>query len=284
MSCVLHSWKKMRFTVCAICCGAMLNFSGDGAWAQKALASDRSDKAMVGHLVHAKIDMSWIFEPILYEHMMLSPDDVHDAQKVIDLARVAEMRGIGDRVDVRSARRAADQLVLAEAARRSLIDSIKLTDADVAARVAAHPGRYDEYRLRHIFIAVGPIGDGKTRSEGEALKIAEQLRARIMAGERFESVAQTMSEDKSTAAEGGALSEMLGTTMNDAFYPYVSTLSMGAVTQPVRGPQGFHLIKLDERKPATTESARYCAEQDAIGERLPGLISAAIAALPPSAK
>lgn len=234
-------------------------------------------------MLHTRVDFSWLFDQSQINHMDISAAERHDAGQVEALARVAEARGIARRADVRAARQAADQLVLAEAARHSLVDSIRLTDADVMKWIAAHPGRYDEYRLRHIFVAVGPTRNGSTRTEGEALETARQLRARLVGGERFETVAEAASEDASTAAEGGALSDLLGVTMNDAFFSHLKDLPVGAVTEPVRGPDGFHLIRLDARQPATTASARFWVEQDVIKERLPTLIACAIASQKPVA-
>ncbi|RSU46040.1 peptidylprolyl isomerase [Sphingomonas sp. S-NIH.Pt15_0812] len=231
----------------------------------------------VARMLHSRTDFSWIFDPIVLEHIEVTEPDRHDARQVIELANVARSKGLADRPDVRAARAAADDLILAEAARRSLVDSIRPTDAEIAQRIAAHPGRYDEYRLRHIFVAVGPTRDGKRRTEADALALARQIRARIMGGERFEMVAQAASEDASTAIEGGALSELLGATMNDAFFPYVQALPAGGITEPIRGPEGFHILKLDARQPASPTSARYWVEQDILKERLPALIAEAIA-------
>ena len=236
----------------------------------------KSDDSLA-YMLGAHIDFSWLFDPTQLDHIAVSPSERRDARQVEALARVAESQGIAQRADVRAARQAADQLVLAEAARRSLVNSIQPTDADIAKWIAAHPGRYDEYRLRHIFVAIGPTRGGATRPEREALALANRLRARIGGGERFEKVAELASEDASTAAEGGALSDLLGVTMDEAFYSYVKDLPVGAITQPVRGPEGFHLIKLEARQPATVASARYWVEQDMIKERLPGLIANAIA-------
>ncbi|WP_322965064.1 peptidylprolyl isomerase [Sphingomonas fuzhouensis] len=239
------------------------------------MADKNSDS--VAKMLHSRTDFSWLFDPMVLEHIEVTDSDRHDARQVMGLANVARSKGLADRADVRAARAAADDLILAEAARRSLVDSIRPTDAEIAQRIAAHPGRYDEYRLRHIFVAVGPTRDGKRRSEADALALARQIRARIMGGERFETVAEAASEDGSTAAEGGALSELLGVTMNDAFFPYVQALPVGGITEPVRGPEGFHILKLDARQPASPASARYWVEQDILKEGLPALIAEAIA-------
>lgn len=228
-------------------------------------------------MLHSRTDFAWLFDPVLLENTDITESERRDARQVIGLANVARAKGMADRADVRAARAAADDLILAEAARRSLVDSIRPTDAEVAQRIAAHPERYDEYRLRHIFVAVGPTRDGKSRSEADALALARRIHARIKGGERFEMVAEAASEDASTAIEGGALSELLGATMNDAFFSHVQALPVGGITEPVRGPEGYHILKLEARQPASPASARYWVEQDILNERLPGLIAQAIA-------
>ncbi|WP_082442226.1 peptidylprolyl isomerase [Sphingomonas sp. Leaf257] len=235
-------------------------------------------QSSVAAMLHSRTDFAWLFDPVLLENTEITESERRDARQVIGLANVARAKGMADRADVRAARAAADDLILAEAARRSLVDSVRPTDAEVAQRIAAHPERYDEYRLRHIFVAVGPTRDGKSRSEADALALARRIHARIKGGERFETVAEAASEDASTAIEGGALSELLGATMSDAFFPYVQALPVGGITEPVRGPEGFHILKLEARQPASPASARYWVEQDILKERLPGLIAQAIAA------
>lgn len=231
----------------------------------------------VAAMLHSRMDFAWLFDPVLLENTEITESERRDARQVIGLANVARAKGMADRADVRAARAAADDLILAEAARRSLVDSIRPTDAEVAQRIAAHPERYDEYRLRHIFVAVGPTRDGKSRSEADALALARRIHARIKGGERFGMVAEAASEDASTAIEGGALSELLGATMNDAFFSHVQALPVGGITEPVRGPEGYHILKLEARQPASPASARYWVEQDILNERLPRLIAQAIA-------
>ncbi|MGN7998922.1 peptidylprolyl isomerase [Sphingomonas sp. 22176] len=146
--------------------------------------------------------------------------------------------------------------------------------------MAANPGRYDEYRLIHIFVAVGTTPNGKTRSDADALKLAQGLRLRLARGESFEDLAAAASEDRSTSSNGGHLPATVGVSMNDAFFPYARRLADLAVTEPVRGPRGHHLIRLDQRIPATVAASRYWVEQDVINGRLPEEIRKAVAALP----
>ena len=88
---------------------------------------------------------------------------------------------------------------------------------------------------------------------------ANAARARVLAGESFETVARELSEDPSTAPRGGVLREMkIG-----SFYPELetamSTLKPGDVSAPVRSVMGWYVITiLAENAPGTVpiESTR----------------------------
>ena len=99
----------------------------------------------VAAMLHSRTDFSWLFDPVVLEHIEITDMERHDAQQVIGLANVARSKGLAERADVRAARAAADDLILAEATRRSLVDSIRPTDAEIAQRIESHPGRYDVY-------------------------------------------------------------------------------------------------------------------------------------------
>lgn len=131
--------------------------------------------------------------------------------------------------------------------------------ADAAARrqFEACPWAYDEYRLRHIFIAVGPRAGGKPpQSDAQALARARALKRELDAGADFERLAQRESDDAATASLGGELSSIFGVYLDDAFLAAVRGLAVGQVSEPTRGPEGYHLIRLEERHAATFDSAK----------------------------
>jgi parvulin-like peptidyl-prolyl isomerase len=131
--------------------------------------------------------------------------------------------------------------------------------ADAAARrqFEACPWAYDEYRLRHIFIAVGHGGGRKTpRSDAEALARARALKHQLDTGADFERLAQRESDDAATAPLGGELSSIFGVYLADEFLAAVRGLAVGQVSGPTRGPEGYHLIRLEERHAATFDSAK----------------------------
>jgi len=109
----------------------------------------------------------------------------------------------------------------------------------------------EERRARHILIKVAANADAKTRAA--AKKRAEQALARIKAGEDFAKVAKQMSED-STAGKGGELGWFRKGTMVPAFDAAVFSMQKGAVSDIVATRFGFHVIQLEDIRPATRQS------------------------------
>lgn len=139
-----------------------------------------------------------------------------------------------------------------------------VTDADVKSQFELHPHDYDEYRLSHIFIAIGSddtTSSRKTRrSEARALARAWALKRRLDAGADFALLAKTQSDDGATASIGGELSSIFDMYLADEFVAAVHRLAVGQVSPPTRGPNGYHLIRLEELHPATFETAKGMIE------------------------
>jgi hypothetical protein len=136
------------------------------------------------------------------------------------------------------------------------------TEADLRSEFESRSWAYDEYLLRHIFIAVGPAaGHKKPRSESQALARAWALKRQLDAGKDFSRVAQRESDDAATAAIGGELSSMFGVYVANEFIGTVRELAVGEVSKPTRGRDGYHLIRLEERHATDFDMARPMIEQ-----------------------
>ncbi|SDG17907.1 PPIC-type PPIASE domain-containing protein [Sphingomonas carotinifaciens] len=227
-------------------------------------------------MLRSRADLAWLLPPALVTPPPHDPIVEAEARSVIGLADVARARHLDRKPDMRAALRLLELAVLAEAARRDLAAGITVSDDDVRARLAAKPGRYDEFLLSHIFVAVGEGRGGITRTEEEAKRKVLELRRRIATGEDFANVARTESDDAATAEAAGELSSMFGRYMADEFFPFARMLKQDEVSQPIRGKLGYHLIRLEQRIPATAETARFLITQDIREERMPDRIAAAI--------
>lgn len=136
----------------------------------------------------------------------------------------------------------------------------KLTDvlcADV-------PTTEEAVRARHILIAVEtptpePVGEGTPtptpdpeaveRAEEAARQLAEEIKARLEAGEDFAELAKEFSDDPASAEQGGDLGWFGRGTMVPEFEEVAFSLEPGQISDPVRTPFGYHIIQVLEKDP-----------------------------------
>jgi peptidyl-prolyl cis-trans isomerase D len=113
-------------------------------------------------------------------------------------------------------------------------------------------GRPEQRSVRHILLTVPPDAD-----EAAAQAVAAQLQAirdRILAGEAFDEVARSESQDPGSASEGGALGTIEQGIMDPLFDTVAFELPQGELSEPVRTRFGYHLIEVTEIVPAAVKS------------------------------
>lgn len=112
----------------------------------------------------------------------------------------------------------------------------------------------EAYTLRHIFIRLQP---GKADT-ARAARLANQVRERIAAGESFEALAREYSDDSETRENGGYVGEIEVDALDASYRQALAELSPGEISDVVRTPRGFQIIKLvsrtASRKPSFDEA------------------------------
>ena len=107
----------------------------------------------------------------------------------------------------------------------------------------------EQVSASHILI------DAKKHTPEEARRLIEAARARVMRGEDFNQVAKEVSEDPSASSNAGRLGFFSRAEMDPAFADAAFALKKpGDVSEPVQSSFGWHLIKLEDRKPAVQRS------------------------------
>ncbi len=99
----------------------------------------------------------------------------------------------------------------------------------------------EERRVRHILIAVDQDTD-----DASALERANEVLARIEAGEDFADLAGEFSDDPGSASEGGDLGWSEPDVYVPAFREAILAIRPGDLTGPVRTEFGYHLIRLED--------------------------------------
>lgn len=140
---------------------------------------------------------------------------------------------------------------------RSLIEqkispAIQVSDEEVALFYADHPEMFEndaQIHARHIITAAGADADADTVAKASAK--AETARKRALAGEDFAELARELSEGPS-APKGGDLGFFSREQMVPAFADAAFALEPGQISEVVRSGFGFHVIKVEEKRPAGT--------------------------------
>ncbi|MBP6077609.1 MAG: SurA N-terminal domain-containing protein [Xanthomonadales bacterium] len=118
---------------------------------------------------------------------------------------------------------------------------------------SARYGSGDQRLASHILVSVAAGADAEAQKA--ALAKAGDLLAKIRAGASFESVARESSDDVGSKDSGGDLGWIEKTgAFEQSFEDALFGLAVGAVSEPVRTDQGYHLISVRESRAASYRS------------------------------
>jgi peptidyl-prolyl cis-trans isomerase C len=152
------------------------------------------------------------------------------------LMQAAEKEKIDQQPEVADQLKALRQeLMLQVLLRKEVEEKVKVDDKEVQDYFQANPDEFsgDKIHAKHILL----------QNEDEAKLAQDRLKK-----ESFEDVAKAMSRDSYTAQKGGDLDYLGREQMIPEFAKAVFALKPGEVSQPVKTPFGYHLIKLVDRK------------------------------------
>lgn len=137
-----------------------------------------------------------------------------------------------------------EKLTLEQLRRRQVDNRITVSDREIEtfmATLARQSGVEGEYRLGHILVAV-PEAAAPDQIEA-ARERAREIRADLEAGADFAETAVAAS-DGQQALEGGDLGWRPGTELPTLFADVVPRLERGELSEVLRSPSGFHIVKL----------------------------------------
>jgi parvulin-like peptidyl-prolyl isomerase len=106
----------------------------------------------------------------------------------------------------------------------------------------------EQVRARHILIKAV---DGDKDSENKAFAKANDLEKQLKAGADFAALAKKNSDDPGSKDKGGDLGFFARGSMVPAFEKQAFDAKIGEVSAPVKSEFGYHIIQVQEKKPAS---------------------------------
>jgi len=211
----------------------------------------------------------------LLERLILTEVQLQHAQRVglrisdqmlnDSITRIAESNGVkfedmpallaSDGVDYGKFRRDLREEITLEQLRRAIVgNTIEVSErelenciADLEDNVAIN----SDYNLSNITLSMSESASAKEIEE--TLAEAQDIIARLADGADFAALAIRYS-DAQNALDGGALGWLKGEQLPSLYTNVVAELQGGDVTDPIRAPNSFHIVKVNDLRSAVERS------------------------------
>ncbi len=146
------------------------------------------------------------------------------------------------------------EITLSMLRQRDVLERIVVTPKEIDQyldKQAKKPSGNHEYNVSHILIAVPQ--EASQAQLDDAARRANEVYQKASGGEDFARLALAYSNSQ-TALEGGSLGWRKETELPTFLTDVVAKLKPGEVSQPLRTPTGFHLVKLNEVRGADAKA------------------------------
>ncbi|MGZ9587093.1 peptidylprolyl isomerase [Paenibacillus marinisediminis] len=135
----------------------------------------------------------------------------------------------------------------------TVVDSFnkQVTDEDMKAQFEKNKRDMTTASVRHILIGFKDK-DGKERTEEDALKRANEVKARLDKGEDFATLAKEYSDD-GNASTGGLYEDTPVGKWVTEFKEAALTLPLNTISDPIKTQYGYHIMRVEKRTEKTFE-------------------------------
>jgi parvulin-like peptidyl-prolyl isomerase len=183
------------------------------------------------------------------------------------MAQEARQRKLDESPEVKQMMAIQGDSFLANALAKKISDDTHFTELDLRSYYDSHKAEFEEAQGAHILIRFKgssvPLRPGeKDLTDEEALAKAKDIRAKIVAGADFATLAKAESDDTGSGAKGGDLGTFRHGQMVGPFDQAAFSLPVGGVSEPVKTQFGYHIIKITSRKERTFDEAKAQIEKD----------------------
>lgn len=169
------------------------------------------------------------------------------------LTAQAEKAKVGDDPLLKAVMQVERERVLSDAQIFDIGKAAWPTDAVLAKaaeeRYKANPKQFEmpaQMRARQIMLAKGEPGPARVAQRAAA----DTLRAELLTGANFAEMARRRSADSTTASGGGDWGYFPNGAILPALERALENLKPGEISEVVETDFGFHILKLEDRKPA----------------------------------
>jgi peptidyl-prolyl cis-trans isomerase SurA len=148
-------------------------------------------------------------------------------------------------------------MLVQQVQQQEVMQKLQVTDTELRTYYEANKDEFQStpnVTLREITINVPASAQGINVAQDDAAKAkAEEVRAKIVAGEPFARLAADYS-DSGSKANGGLVGPLAKTDLSDDLQKAIAGLKTGGVTPVLRTPRGYQIIKIENLQETTQKS------------------------------
>ena len=144
-----------------------------------------------------------------------------------------------------------DEIIISRLRQRQVDNRVHVSPQEIDEHLATQTAadKNSEFLLGHILVALPEAASAKQIEA--ARKKAEAIRQSLLDGANFETTAAAKS-DGQNALDGGRLGWRKASQLPTIFADQVLGMSVGDISQIIRSPSGFHIVKLLDRRSSET--------------------------------
>ena len=148
-------------------------------------------------------------------------------------------------------------MLIQQVQQTEVLQKLQVTDTELKTYYEAHKNEFatvPQITLREITVNVPVTAQGVNVAQDDAAKAkAEEVRAKIIAGEPFARLAADYS-DSGSKANGGLVGPLSRSDLSDELQKAIAGLKTGDVTPVLRTARGYQIIKIESLQDTTTKS------------------------------
>ncbi|WP_052476335.1 peptidylprolyl isomerase [Cohnella kolymensis] len=133
----------------------------------------------------------------------------------------------------------------------------QVKEEEIKAEFNKNPSDYNIVSVRHILIGtVDPQTQQQLKTDEEALKIANEVKAKLDKGGSWDELAKQYSTDPGSKDKGGLYDKQRAGQWDPAFKEAANTQEIGKIGEPVKSQFGYHVMKVESREAAVYEKLK----------------------------
>ncbi len=139
------------------------------------------------------------------------------------------------------------EMIISTLMRREVESNMRISDEEVNDFLRTTTGsESDSYQLAHILVKLPQQADNTQVAAAE--ETAKEIASAARGGQTFAAIVESRRLSQGDNIEGGNLGWRTTGDLPDLFVGQLPGMQLGDVTEPLRSPAGFHVLKLLDRR------------------------------------